>query len=92
MKKALFAAACTVVCCLADPLPAQAKGARVCTRNYDGYLNVRSAPDTRAKIIGRRNNDQYVWFSGGFHRGRDGHMWHQMSSGGWLRGDYLCFY
>ena len=67
-------------------------GARVCTKHYDGWVNVRSAPDTRAKSIGRRNNNAYVPLSGGFHRDRHGYNWSQVSWGGWIRGDLLCIY
>ena len=98
MKKALFAAACTLLCCIGNEMPANAVPGRanyhgrVCTKHYDGWVHVRSAPDKRAKSIGRKNNDAYVAYSGGFHRDRFGYTWYQTSWGGWIRGDLLCTY
>ena len=96
MKKALFSAACTLICCMGNEMPANATPynthGRVCTKHYDGWVNVRSAPDTRAKSIGRKNNGASIRYSGGFHRDRYGYRWQQVSWGGWIRSDLLCSY
>jgi len=94
MKKALFSTACALACCMGNEMPANATPAhgRVCTKHYDGWVNIRSAPDTRAESIGSKNNEAFVSFSGGFHVDRHGYRWQQTSWGGWIRSDLLCSY
>ena len=61
--------------------------AYVCTRDRNGYLNLRSVPSLRSRIKGRINNRQYLtilrsrgnWYKVR-HRGRIG----------WVSGDFVC--
>jgi|DEB0MinimDraft_6_1074348.scaffolds.fasta_scaffold26932_2 hypothetical protein len=90
MKKVVFSVLCAVTCCIGNELPAQAsQTARVCTRNYDGYLNIRRWASTSAPIDGRYLNDQTVWLDGKSYKDHYGFRWYRTARG-WLRGDYLC--
>lgn len=90
MKKILFSALCAVTCCIGNEAPAEAASvARVCTHNYDGYLNVRRWASTAAPIDGRYLNGQTVWINDNSYRDRFGYRWYSTSRG-WVRGDYLC--
>ncbi|MEO1432969.1 MAG: SH3 domain-containing protein [Cyanobacteria bacterium J06633_8] len=68
---------------------AQRRGSRayVCTRDRYGYLNFRSRPSLRSRIIGRINNRQYVTIlssSGNWYKVR------YRGRIGWVSGDFVC--
>lgn len=73
----------------AAPALAQPYAARVCTRDYDGYVNVRAVIGLYGRIIGRAYNGQSIPLAG-WYGDKDGFRWHQTANGGWIRGDYLC--
>lgn len=75
---------------LLSPLSAEARYARVCTRHYDGLLNLRALPSTSSRVAGRARNSEQLRLSGGFHDGSDGYTWYQLKTGSWVRGDFLC--
>jgi len=75
---------------LLSPSIAEAKEARVCTRHYDGILNLRKGPSTNSPKVGVVRNEQFISLSGGFHDSNDGYTWYQLKSGAWVRGDFLC--
>jgi hypothetical protein len=90
MKKVLFSLLCAATCLVGNEAPAQAtETVRVCTRNYDGYLNIRRWASTSAPIEGRYLNDQTVWLDGQYYKASNGFRWYRTPRG-WVRGDYLC--
>ena len=64
--------------------------AQVCTRDYNGYLNVRNRLGTHGRVIGRVNNGQYISLTGWNGQTYNGYRWYQTSGNGWVRSDYLC--
>jgi hypothetical protein len=73
----------------ATPALAQPSMARVCTRDVNGYVNIRAVIGLQGPIIGRVFNGQTVFLSG-WHGDSSGFRWLQTANGGWIRGDYLC--
>ena len=68
---------------------AQRRGSRayVCTRDRNGYLNFRSGPSLRSRVIGRINNRQYLTIlssSGNWYQVR------YRGRIGWVSRDYVC--
>ncbi|MEO1432434.1 MAG: SH3 domain-containing protein [Cyanobacteria bacterium J06633_8] len=67
---------------------AQRRGsAYVCTRDRNGYLNLRSGASLRNRIIGRINNRQYLTIL------RSSGNWYKVNYKGrigWVSGDYVC--
>ncbi|MEO1432433.1 MAG: SH3 domain-containing protein [Cyanobacteria bacterium J06633_8] len=68
---------------------AQRRGSRayVCTRDRNGYLNLRSGPSLRNRIIGRINNRQYLTIL------RSSGNWYKVRYRGrigWVSGDFVC--
>lgn len=74
---------------VATPAAAQVQ-ARVCTRDHNGVLNVRSALGTHGRVIGSFRNGQIVNLTGWYGIAYGGYRWHQTTGNGWVRGDYLC--
>ena len=64
--------------------------AQVCTRDHNGYLNVRNQLGTHGRVIGRLNNGQYVNLTGWHGKNYQGFNWYQTTGNGWVRSDYLC--
>lgn len=66
---------------------AQRGSAYVCTRDRNGYLNLRSGPSLRNRIIGRINNGRYLTIlssSGNWYKVR------YRGRIGWVSRDYVC--
>ncbi len=73
-------------------LVSQAIYYRVCLRS--GYLNVREAPGTGYRSVGRLYNGQSVRY-GDLAQGSDGYTWYLIGNGnmrGWVRSTFLCNY
>lgn len=64
--------------------------ARVCTRDADGFVNIRAVIGLGSRITGRAYNGQTIPLSGWHGTQYQGFTWFQTSGGGWIRGDYLC--
>ena len=61
--------------------------AYVCTRDRYGYLNLRSGPSLRNRVIGRINNGEYLTIL------RSSGNWYKVNYQGrigWVSGDYVC--
>ena len=61
--------------------------AYVCTRDRNGYLNLRSGPSLGNRVIGRINNRQYLTIL------RSSGNWYKVRYRGrigWVSGDYVC--
>lgn len=66
---------------------AQRGSAYVCTRDRYGYLNLRTGPSLRNRIIGRINNGEYLTIL------RSSRNWYQVNYQGrlgWVSGDFVC--
>ncbi len=64
----------------------------ICTRDYNGRLNMRSGPGRQFGIITQLANGMYVQQLSS-RQGSDGFLWYQINyrgAVGWVRGDYLC--
>lgn len=90
MRHLLPAAALAALSLL--PAPAFAQWAQTCTRDPYSSVNLRNAPNTRARVIASLPNGSevrlmsWVW-------GNDNLRWYRVESGGlvgWQRGDFLC--
>lgn len=68
--------------------------ARVCTRDWNGVLNLRQGPGQEFRTISQmRNNDQIDIISSAL--GRDGYTWYYVEPAWsynryWVRADYIC--
>ncbi|GEM_PF-6632707 len=65
----------------------------VCTRDRYGYLNLRSGPSLRSRVIGRiPNGTRFTWYgSRDFDINSFVRFTHEGTSG-WVNARYLCFY
>lgn len=94
MKKLLLGSLATIALSF-SPLtpPAQAQWTRVCTRDYNGALNLRNGPGRNYYPVAQVPNNaplrilSYVW-------GNDNYRWLRIETSGlvgFVREDYVCY-
>lgn len=67
---------------------------RVCTRDWNGVLNLRSGPGQNYRSLGTVKNGDWIDIVGGA-QGTDGHFWAYIEPSWstnryWVRSDYIC--
>ncbi|MBW4643908.1 MAG: SH3 domain-containing protein [Goleter apudmare HA4340-LM2] len=66
---------------------------RVCTRDRNGLLNMRSGPGTGYRVVYRVPNRTIVSVLNSTDRSYGGYYWYEVAfrnQVGWVRGDFVC--
>ncbi|MEM6404620.1 MAG: SH3 domain-containing protein [Cyanobacteria bacterium P01_D01_bin.116] len=72
------------------PTPTRKYDGYVCTRDRNGYLNLRQRPSTRSRILTTiPNGTQFIWYGGS--RNTDFVRFEYKGIDGWVSSRYLCF-
>jgi uncharacterized protein YgiM (DUF1202 family) len=74
-------------------LLSQASTLRICTRDGNGRLNMRSGPGTNYRVVYQVPNRALVSVVNSTDTSYGGYYWYQVvfrNQVGWVRGDFLC--